>query len=351
MTKRRLAVRGFALLGALLACTTWIACRGGWKGTVEERNGIQYVTNEGEGLDEGRVREELRTVWKVGGHPGQPPFSVVMWADFDAEGNVYVLDYRQQTITKVGPDGRVAGQFGKRGQEPGELSKSRRFALVDSKLFFANEGNGRIEVLGTSGEVFPPVQLPEVRDPGEIYFAHQKFQVARRFVPNGSYVYTYDPSWKLDRALRPAEPQKDRMDVIRSHNTVCPGPDGLWIVHMLLNRIQKIGWDGRVLLETSRDLDWAFPKDEQGNVIPEILVHRACAVDPKGNLYVVYSNPEDWKRGNDVYKFGPDGRLLQKAFTLPVFNATMMRFDREGNLYVGDETSLTKAKIERTEER
>ena len=52
-----------------------------------------------------------------------------------------------------------------RGQEPGGLSKSRRMAVVDDKLYFANEGNGRIEVLGkANGEVFPPVQLETRED-------------------------------------------------------------------------------------------------------------------------------------------------------------------------------------------
>lgn len=348
MTKRRSPFRGLVLFGVLLCSGLfWLACR--QHGTVEERNGIRYVTNAARGVDDDKVREELKPVWKVGGQPGQPAFSVVMWADVDSAGNVYVLDYRQQQITRLTPDGKVAGQFGRRGPEPGELSKSRRFVLSDGKLYFANEGNGRIEVLGTEGQTFPPVQLANVQKPGEIYRANGTFYVTRRFVPNGAYVYAYDSDWKLERALRPADQQEDRLDVIRSHNTVCPASDGLWIVHMLMNRIEKIGWDGRVLVETSRDLDWTFPKDEHGKVLPEILVHRACAVDPAGNLYVVYSNPEDWKRGNEVYKFGPDGLLRQKAFTLPVFNVTMMRFDAKGNFYFGDETSLTKATIQRSE--
>ncbi|HYK03519.1 MAG TPA: hypothetical protein VE974_17310 [Thermoanaerobaculia bacterium] len=354
MTERRLAVRSLVLLALLVACSTWTACRraeGQWRGSVEQKGGTKVVSNEGEGLDAGKVREELRPIWKIGGQPGQPVFSLVMWVELDAAGNAYVLDYRPQQITKLTPNGTVAGQFGTRGEQPGGLSKSRRMVWVDKKLYFANEGNGRIEVLGENGEVFPPVELPQVKNPGEIFFANDQFYVSRRFVPDGSFIHAYDRSWKLSRAIRPAAPMADRLDVIRSHNTVCTAPDGIWILHMLLNQIVKVGWDGQVLLETSRDLDWNFPKDEKGRVIPELLVHRACAVDPAGNLYVIYSNPEDWKRGNDVYKFAPDGRLRQKAFTLPVHNASMMRFDREGNFYFADGTSLTKAKIERIEEK
>src|SRR5258706_8372682 len=110
--------------------------------------------------------ETVRQLWRV----PTPPQAI--WADFDASGNIYVLDYDEQKVTKLAPDGRYIGELGKRGQEAGSLSKSRRFAQVDGRLYFANEGNGRIEVLGTSGEVFPPIELPGVTRPGELYFAN-----------------------------------------------------------------------------------------------------------------------------------------------------------------------------------
>jgi hypothetical protein len=52
-----------------------------------------------------------------------------------------------------------------------------------------------------------------------------------------------------------------------------------------------------------------------------------------------------------VFKFGPDGRLRQKAFTLPIFRATMLRFDGQGNLFFSDGKTLTKSRIERVEVR
>lgn len=350
----RILHRGIALLVALAACAAWIGCRraeGGWRGTVSERNGIRFVSNEGTGIDAERVREELRPLWTAGGEaPGQPRFQGVAWIDFDPAGNIFALDLLQQKITKLAPDGRLLGQFGTRGEAAGQLSKSQRLAWANDRLYVANEGNGRIEVFGPSGETYPPIELPEVRTPSEVYYANQQFYVTRRFVSNGSFVYAYDQRWKLGRTLRPADAQTDPLDYLRSHNTVCAAPDGLWIVYLLLNRIQKVGWDGRVLLETSRELDFEIPQ-RQGRDIPEILVSRACAVDPGGNLYVIYSNPQNWKRGNDVFKFGPDGRLRQKAFTLPIFRATMLRFDGQGNLFFSDGKTLTKSRIERVEAR
>jgi hypothetical protein len=344
-----MTMRAPVLLTTLLLCTSLLSCRnsadGEWHGKIADREGIKHVTNEGNGVDAGKVTEEVKAIWTYGSPQSG---AQMMWVDFDRAGNVFALDYRDQKVLKLDRNGALQGELGTRGQGPGQLSKSRRFAWVDGRLYFANEGNGRIEVLGEKGDGGSSVELPDVDRPGELYFANDKFYVARRFVANGSFVHAYDRNWKLASAIHPADKQEDRLDFLRSFNTVCPAKDGVWIVYMMMNRIQKVGWDGKVLLETSRDLDWKFPVDNKtGKVIPEILVHRACAVDPSGNLYVVYSNPENWKRGNDVYKFGPDGRLRQKAFTLPIFNATMIRFDGDGNLFFSDGATLTKAKIER----
>ena len=321
-------IRPLALFAALTVATLGLSCR--------ERS-------------EPTLGEQLQPLWTVGGNaaPGQPRFTLAAWAEPDPSGNLFVLDMDDQKISKLTADGRLLGQFGGRGTAPGKLSKARRFAWVDGRLYFANYGNERVEVLGPDGEVFPPVTLPDVQMPGELYFAKQRFWVERRFVPDGYLLYAYDRDWRVQQRMVGADPKPDEAKFLRSHNTVCVAQDGLWVVYLLQNRIQKVGFDGKVLVETSRPLDWKFPKDKEGKVIPEILVHRACAVDPAGNLYVIYSNPSDWKRGNDAYKFSPDGRLRGKAFTLPVHAVSFIRFDPQGNFYFSNGTTLTKARIER----
>jgi hypothetical protein len=320
---------------ALVLCITLLATAGGLscRGRIAERD----------------LHQQLKTIWTVGADPaaGRPRFKLAAWAEPDPTGNLFVLDYDDQKISKLAPDGRLLGQFGGRGTGPGGLSKTRRFAWVDGRLYFANYGNERVEILGPEGEVFPSVALPDVKVPGEIYFTNQRFYIERRFVPDGHLLYAYDRDWKVQRRMVIADPKPDEAKFLRSHNTVCVAPDGLWVVYLLQNRIQKVGFDGKVLLETSRPLDWKFPKDDKGNVIPEILVHRACAVDPAGHLYVIYSNPEDWKRGNEAYEFSPDGRLLGKAFTLPVRAVSFIRFDPQGNFYYSNGVTLTKTRIER----
>lgn len=341
-------MRKAAGVAAVLLCALVIHGCVRAKAEVKVRDGVRVVLNSSEGDNADAKREVLHTIWKSSG-AAQSPFEAVLWADSDASGNLYVLDHASQRVTKLSRDGRVVAQFAGAGEGNGQLSKSSRLAWGDGRIYVANEGNGRIEVLSDAGQPLPSIQLPDVAKPGEVFFANNAFLVSRRFVKDGSYAYVYGRDWKLQHGVRKADPMVDRFDLLRSHNSVCPAPDGVWILSMLQNRIEKFAWDGRKILETSRDLDWKFPKDDNGRVIPEILVHRACTVDSSGNLYVVYSNPENWKRGNDVYKYAPDGRLLQKAFELPILNATMIRFDRDGSFLYSDGRTLTKASVERVQ--
>jgi hypothetical protein len=134
-------------------------------------------------------------------------------------------------------------------------------------------------------------------------------------------------------------------DVLRNVNKTVAGAGGFWIVFSLDNRIEKIDWKGSVVFETSRHLGWDLPRTPDGKIIPEYPIHGPSDADPRGNLYVVYSTPGNWRQKNEVYKYGPDGRLHGKVFTLPVDAATMIRFDRHGKFYFSDGSSLYIAEI------
>ncbi|MEM7049503.1 MAG: hypothetical protein AAF604_07590 [Acidobacteriota bacterium] len=294
------------------------------------------------------LEEQLIPQWELGSVDGDDMyFSTLMGIDFDDAGNLYGLDFRDQTITKIDADkGEIMGRFGAKGQGPGELAGSRSLAWFQGKVLVANEGNGRVEVFSEDGEPLDPVRLSEVATPSYVFAHGDHLMVGRRFVPDGHFVYRYGQDLQAAEPLKEAGRMAERLDFLRSHNLQCPTADGTWIVYMLLDKIEKIDDSGNTVISMSRELDWDFPVEEDGEVVPEILVTRRCATDPEGNLYVIYSNPEDWKRGNDVFKFAPDGRLLGKAFTLPVHRATALAFDGQGDLYYSDGVTLFKAQVQ-----
>ncbi|RMG30543.1 MAG: hypothetical protein D6732_16095 [Methanobacteriota archaeon] len=320
-----------------------------WKGSPTKEKDYIVITNEGKGLFEGKRHEKLKILKTIGAAAGEESdiFGYITWVDFDTAGNIYVLDKIDQVVTKLSPQGQVLLQFGGKGNGPGELAGCNMFTWAEGRLYFANAENGRIEVFDEQGGNLPAIKLSEVTRPEKIHFRKGCFYVGKHSISSEQFtLYKYDRNWNLIAALlKPSEINRP-YDILRNINYTRIGDDAIWIVYFVDNKIRKIDLDGNLIFETSRKLNWDLPRESNGKIIPEYPIHRVCDVDPDGNLYVIYSNPENWKRANDVYKYGADGRLHGKAFTLPVDHATMVRFDREGNFYFSDGPTLFIAKIQ-----
>lgn len=328
--------------GTVLALALVLGCGGEGEQKIRERDGVRYVSN-GEGA--AQSVEQLEVLWEVGSESGAD-FGLLRELELDDDGTLYALDEKDQVLARMSASGSLQATIGGNGQGPGELSKSKSFVLVGDRIYLANEGNGRIEVFSTAGESLDQIKLAELSRPGQIHYRAPYFYVGRRFAHNGYYLYRYDESWQLSARLKPSEPIEDPYDELRTFHMSRMGPDGIWIVYIFLNKIQKLDWDGNLVLEVTRDLAWEPPRDTSGKVKPEVPVHRQAAVDPDGNLYVIYTDPDDPKRSSDVYKYRGDGTLAGKAFTLPIHTSRMIHFDREGHLFFSNGLTLYKARIQ-----
>jgi hypothetical protein len=72
----------------------------------------------------------------------------------DPEGNIYVYDRQVPVLRKYGPDGHFVMNLGRRGNGPGEYSKSDGglAALQDGRIVLRDPGNGRLIVYGPDGQ-------------------------------------------------------------------------------------------------------------------------------------------------------------------------------------------------------
>ena len=325
-----------------------------WEGKIEYRNDYKVITNSGRGLYEDRT-ERLEIEWIVG-EGGTVPnqaadlFAYVIWVDFDAEGNIYVLDRDDQVVTKPAPNGEMLLRFARKGKGPGELLGCDSFVWVDRRLYFANRRNGRIEVFSDQGESLPAIQLQECRKPSQVFFSAEHLYVVESGVADARFViYQYDASWRFVKVIKGGEPSTPGWrgwDFLRNMHRVRISPDGFWLVYKTQPLLWKLSWDGVIEFKSTRELDWVPISETDGKIIPEFFIQGAADVDPNGNLYVAYCDPEAPKRiRRDVYKFGPDGRLHGKVFVLPIEKVTMIRFDHNGRFYFSNGIALFKSKI------
>jgi hypothetical protein len=82
----------------------------------------------------------------------------------DAEGNLYVLDYKGFCIKKFDPDGNYVATFGRKGEGPGEMLAAYDMAMdPDGNLVIYDfQNSSRFSVFGPDGEFLRSFTLPEI---------------------------------------------------------------------------------------------------------------------------------------------------------------------------------------------
>ena len=151
--------KGKALL--LLFCMTFmtVSCtknETGWRGTIEEVDGVIYVKNPGEGLwdaDEDAhiaITEDLR----IGEMDGPDEFMFVNIADVavNNKGDIYVADNRLNEIRKFNKGGEYLFSIGIPGQGPGEFQSVSNLTMNNRDVLIAFDARSlRFSVFSDNG--------------------------------------------------------------------------------------------------------------------------------------------------------------------------------------------------------
>ncbi len=142
-----------------------------WAGTIEERDGVTYVTNPTDPLWAGRetppIRFELEQTYGSDGVPEEAmlgnPFGLRIAAD--EQSNIYVLDPQISRIVAFAADGSVRWAAGREGEGPGELNRPSGLALDGAgTIAILNQVRTRIDLWSTDGEYAEAhsLQAPEL---------------------------------------------------------------------------------------------------------------------------------------------------------------------------------------------
>ncbi len=128
--------------------------RNGWKGTIEEVDGITVVKNPREpmyGNEVFSIEEDL----KIGEIQGDENymFNVIGPLAVDDEGNIYVADLGERHIKVFDVNGEFLRVFGREGQGPGEFGRIWDIYInAKNELMVIDERYRKIHYFSLSGE-------------------------------------------------------------------------------------------------------------------------------------------------------------------------------------------------------
>ena len=96
--------------------------KAGWKGQVEEEDGVKVIKNPQDPLY-GEIKLELELDLSIGGDVADENyiFYSIREVEVDEQGNIYVLDSRQCRIQIFDKDGKYLQTIGRKGEGPGEF--------------------------------------------------------------------------------------------------------------------------------------------------------------------------------------------------------------------------------------
>jgi hypothetical protein len=93
--------------------------------------------------------------------PSDGTFRQVTDIAWDSQGNGYISDgYINSRVAKVSKDGQWLASFGEPGSEPGQFNTLHSIAAdASDRIYVADRGNRRIQVLDTAGKVQKIIQI------------------------------------------------------------------------------------------------------------------------------------------------------------------------------------------------
>jgi len=124
----------------------------GWKGSIEEIDGIPVVNNPKEPLygEDAFILEEELSIGEAAGKE-EYMFSEIVALAADAEERIYVLDYEECNVKIFDGNGRFIQSFGRQGQGPGELYLPRTVSIASENEIAVQDNRG-ISFFSMGGE-------------------------------------------------------------------------------------------------------------------------------------------------------------------------------------------------------
>lgn len=168
LRKAKCARFGHVMVAALaaafiLSLAAGPVAAGAWEGKLESVDGIEYVRNPAEPMND-PATVDMEALWEVGGDTDDEDefFGVISDIGIDGEGNVYLLDAQLSEIKVFTADGEYLRTIGREGEGPGEFRRpSRMFFTEDGDIGVLQTIPAKIVLLSPMGDPMGGHPLPE----------------------------------------------------------------------------------------------------------------------------------------------------------------------------------------------
>jgi hypothetical protein len=262
---------------AAVFCLTACAPAERWSGTIEETEGVTYVSNPAEPLwgtsEEGEPRMSLE-LEQMFGVDREPAGAILgnefeLYVDVDANGNVYVLDGQASQLVAFDSSGAVRWRAARKGMGPGELYEAREVAVgPDGTVVVGNKSGKQLSLWANDGTYLssvsltePPLALTHLRVPGFAGFLADDRLVLSSGMPGkiGKSVVVIDPfaPAAIHEFAWNQLPEIDMPRGLSAGPSVLAGRDGTIMLGSSAGyRFHVYDADGDVLREVTRAVDY-----------------------------------------------------------------------------------------------
>lgn len=307
-------------LSALLILLFLVAGCGGSSGdltTIEERDGVTYVTNNGStvwaNLDEAPIQFTLEQTFGTDGDPEEAMLANARTFAVDDAGVVYVLDQGNHRIVAFNPDGSVRWSAGREGEGPGEFSYPHSMVSNNANtLYITNQRGTRIDLWSHDGTFIESVGMDAIDARGGIVgFVDGSLALSRAaFGDEPQRIHLIDPSTWTHKQTFDVDFDLDLPDRMGISGSITVQDTDLWVSHVQAYQFRKYTLEGTQIQQIDRpNIDTIIGPgiSDDGRLMRTYGALHAPVVLPDGHLLAASSWPTNVKDPNRHAQQSVDG--------------------------------------------